>query len=95
MHATLPIALGAGAGFLLAVLWFDLMFDVQARHLDGPGGDTRLASIAGRGLRPAETTYLFRLAGPPEKYRWSFRLVPEVSDKERQALDLIDPHLPR
>jgi hypothetical protein len=22
---------GAGAGFLLAVLWFDLMFDVQAR----------------------------------------------------------------
>jgi hypothetical protein len=23
----------AGAGFLLAVLWFDLMFDVQVRHL--------------------------------------------------------------
>ena len=26
----------AGAGFLLAVLWFDLMFDVQAR---GNGGE--------------------------------------------------------
>jgi len=37
----------AGAGFLLAVLWFDLMFDVQVGR--GPAGDlaeTTLASIA-------------------------------------------------
>ncbi len=47
MHATLPIVLGTGAGFLLAVLWFDLMFDVQARRLDAPDGEARLASIAG------------------------------------------------
>ena len=47
MAATLPVVLGAGAGFLLAVLWFDLMFDVQARTLDGPDCDARLASIAG------------------------------------------------
>ena len=34
----------AGCGFLLAVLWFDLMFDVQARGPDAP--DTEgLASI--------------------------------------------------
>src|SRR4051794_17502437 len=33
----------AGAGFLLAVLWFDLMFDVQAR---GGPDDAALASIA-------------------------------------------------
>jgi hypothetical protein len=46
MHATLPVVLGAGAGFLLAVLWFDLMFDVQVRRLDAPDGDARLASIA-------------------------------------------------
>jgi hypothetical protein len=46
MESTLPVLLGAGAGFLLAVLWFDLMFDVQARRLDGPDGDARLASIA-------------------------------------------------
>ena len=46
MDATLPVLLGAGAGFLLAVLWFDLMFDVQARRLEGPDGDARLASIA-------------------------------------------------
>ena len=37
---------GAGAGFLLAVLWFDLMFDVQSRAgADGP--EAALASIAG------------------------------------------------
>jgi hypothetical protein len=37
----------AGAGFLAAVLWFDLMFDVQARG--GPSGELperALASIA-------------------------------------------------
>lgn len=38
----------AGAGFLLAVLWFDLMFDVQARgHRTGELPDDVLASIAG------------------------------------------------
>src|SRR5690348_2032279 len=42
----LPVLLGAGAGFLVAVLWFDLMFDVQALRLDEPDGDARLASIA-------------------------------------------------
>jgi hypothetical protein len=37
----------AGAGFLLAVLWFDLMFDVQvARHAEGVLPDQVLASIA-------------------------------------------------
>jgi hypothetical protein len=40
----------AGAGFLLAVLWFDLMFDVQVlRHRGRPGDlpEEVLASIAG------------------------------------------------
>jgi hypothetical protein len=38
----------AGAGFLLAVLWFDLMFDVQvARHGDEELPEEVLASIAG------------------------------------------------
>ena len=37
----------AAAGFLLAVLWFDLMFDVQVRgHGDGPLPELVLASIA-------------------------------------------------
>jgi hypothetical protein len=38
----------AGAGFLLAVLWFDLMFDVQVlRRGDGDVPEAVLASIAG------------------------------------------------
>jgi hypothetical protein len=38
----------AGAGFLLAVLWFDLMFDVQvAAHRRGVLPEAVLASIAG------------------------------------------------
>jgi hypothetical protein len=37
----------AGAGFLLAVLWFDLMFDVQAlRHPEGDLPESVLASIS-------------------------------------------------
>jgi hypothetical protein len=37
----------ACAGFLLAVLWFDLMFDVQVRgHRDGALPDEVLASIS-------------------------------------------------
>jgi hypothetical protein len=37
----------AGAGFLLAVLWFDLMFDVQVlRHRDGDLPEPVVASIA-------------------------------------------------
>jgi ER membrane protein SH3 len=38
----------AGAGFLLAVLWFDLMFDVQVlRHHERDLPEEVLASIAG------------------------------------------------
>jgi hypothetical protein len=38
----------AGAGFLLAVLWFDLMFDVQVRgHHERELPEEVLASIAG------------------------------------------------
>ena len=44
------VMLAAGGGFLLAVLWFDLMFDVQAlraRPRHGPLPEPALASIAG------------------------------------------------
>jgi len=36
----------AGAGFLVAVLWFDLMFDVQIRGQAGAAPPSVLASIA-------------------------------------------------
>jgi hypothetical protein len=37
----------AGAGFLLAVLWFDLMFDVQTLGHGDDVPDTVLASVSG------------------------------------------------
>jgi hypothetical protein len=45
----------AGAGFLLAVLWFDLMFDVQARR-DGAGNDVPEVALASIGAYYARVT---------------------------------------
>jgi hypothetical protein len=58
--------LAAGGGFLLAVLWFDLMFDVQA--LRGPRSqplpEATLASIAGYYRRvTTEASPMGRLVG--------------------------------
>ena len=41
----MPALTAAGAGFLCAVLWFDLMFDIQARGRGQPS-EAALASIA-------------------------------------------------
>ncbi len=41
----MEVVTGAGAGFLLAVLWFDLMFDVQVRR--DPVDPAAVRSIAG------------------------------------------------
>ena len=41
----MEVVTAAGAGFLLAVLWFDLMFDVQVRH--DPVDPAAVRSIAG------------------------------------------------
>lgn len=48
----------AGAGFLLAVLWFDLMFDVQALgHRERELPENVLASIAGYYRRVTTTAH--------------------------------------
>src|SRR5436190_15899476 len=48
----------AGAAFLLAVLWFDLMFDVQTRkHPGGPLPAEVLASISGYYRRVTTEAY--------------------------------------
>lgn len=49
MSAPADAILTAGGGFLLAVLWFDLMFDVQALRAprEAPLPEPVLASIAG------------------------------------------------
>ncbi|HET9729233.1 MAG TPA: hypothetical protein VFR41_07430, partial [Acidimicrobiia bacterium] len=45
-----------GSGFLLAVLWFDLMFDVQIGHRSRQPRDEALDSIAGYYRRVTTTS---------------------------------------
>jgi hypothetical protein len=35
-------------------------------------------------------TFMYRLAGPPEKHRWVYELIPSLPDRERAALDKVD-----
>ncbi|WP_435017564.1 hypothetical protein TA3x_005179 [Tundrisphaera sp. TA3] len=43
-----------------------------------------------RRLRPTELSYLYRLAGPPRRFRRTYRLVPALTDREREAISRID-----
>lgn len=43
-----------------------------------------------RQLRPSEITTLYRLGGPPLKYRWTYHLVPQLTDREREALARVE-----
>jgi hypothetical protein len=47
----------AGVGFLLAVLWFDLMFDVQTRQYTGDLPPEVLASISAYYRRATTEAY--------------------------------------
>ncbi len=37
-------------------------------------------------LRPTEISFLYRLAGPPKRYRWTYRLTPSLTDREIEAI---------
>jgi hypothetical protein len=52
--------------------------------------DAFSALIGERKLRPEEMTFMFRLAGPPEKHRWVYELVPTIPERERAALEKVD-----
>src|SRR5262249_29493160 len=41
-------------------------------------------------LRPTELSSISHLAGPPRKLRWTYQLVPSLTDREVKALGLID-----
>lgn len=43
-----------------------------------------------RRLRPTEISMLYRLAGPPARYRWTYDLVDGLTERERKAIDLVD-----
>jgi hypothetical protein len=46
--------------------------------------------ISAHHLRPTEVSTLYRLAGPPKKIRWTYRLVPSLTDEEVTALSNVE-----
>lgn len=48
-----------------------------------------LDGLSARGLLPVEVSILYRLSGPPRRLRWTFRITPTLTDRERQAVDLV------
>ena len=55
---------------------------------------TRLEAISNlvgqKHLRPTELSFLYRLNGPPEKYRWTYRLEPALKDRDHIGLARLD-----
>ncbi|HEV3121311.1 MAG TPA: hypothetical protein VGY53_05390, partial [Isosphaeraceae bacterium] len=51
---------------------------------------TLSALMKERQLRPTELTFIYRLAGPPRKLRWTFELVPKLTESELEAITRID-----
>ncbi len=50
-----------------------------------------LAEMTGaRKLRPTSITYLYRLAGPPQKMRRTYQVVPTLTDREIEAIQRIN-----
>jgi hypothetical protein len=49
--------------------------------------DAVRALTTGHRLRPAELAFTYRLAGPPRKHRWTYRLVETLTPRETLALD--------
>ena len=51
--------------------------------------DTVHSLIVGHQLRPTELAFTYRLAGPPRKHRWTYRLVDTLTPRELEALNRI------
>ena len=53
----------------------------------------RLAAVdglaRGHALRPVEVSLLYRLSGPPRRLKWTYRVVPDLTGREREAVDLV------
>ena len=50
-----------------------------------------IAALTGeRRQRPTELAYLYRLAGPPKKFRRTYRLIPNLTDREMEAIARVD-----
>ena len=80
----------AGAGFLLAVLWFDLMFDVQARGGPPLLPEAVLASIAGYYRRvTTETSPMGSLVAVVMLVTVLAAVVAVVRDAERRGVRVV------
>ena len=51
--------------------------------------DTVHSLIVGHQLRPTELAFTYRLAGPPRKHRWTYRLVETLTSRELEALNRV------
>jgi hypothetical protein len=47
------------------------------------------ALTVGHHLRPLEVAFTYRLAGPPRKHRWTYRLAPTLTARELEALNRV------
>lgn len=80
----------------LALIGSSLAAVVQLEMLRDPQGIPPFARLdalrvltSEHRLRPTEMTFLYRLAGPPRKLRWTYRLVPELTDREVEAISRV------
>lgn len=64
------------------------------RDPDGVPPFTRLqtfdAIASEHRLRPTEVSVLYRLAGTPKRLRWTYQLVPRLTDRETEAITRVD-----
>jgi hypothetical protein len=51
--------------------------------------DALHALTVGHHLRPTELSFLYRLAGPPRRHRWTYRLVNSLTERELEALNRV------
>ena len=43
-----------------------------------------------RRLVPSEFRFVYRLAGPPKKYRWTYQLITQLNDRDKEAIARLD-----
>jgi hypothetical protein len=48
------------------------------------------AVVRRHALRPTEMSFLYRIAGKPVKYRWTYRLEPRITDRDLAAFATLD-----
>jgi hypothetical protein len=48
--------------------------------------DALHALTASHHLRPTELSFLYRLAGPPRRHRWTYRLIDTLTERELEAI---------